>query len=64
MGTCVCLAFLSCIFLKSDARAAGLWLYEGAIPDMGIGLWPAVLLHAAMTIWCAWCLLNTGTSGV
>jgi len=32
----VCLAVLSCFFLKADARAAGLWLYEGSIPDMGM----------------------------
>ena len=36
MGSGVCLALLSCIFLKPDARAAGLWLYEGSIPDMGM----------------------------
>ena len=36
MGACVCLAVLPCIFLKPDARAAGLWLYEGSVPDMGM----------------------------
>jgi long-chain fatty acid transport protein len=36
MGSGVCLAFLLCIFLKPDALAAGLWLYEGSIPDMGM----------------------------
>lgn len=36
MGVCVCLAVLTCIFQKPDARAAGLWLYEGSIPDMGM----------------------------
>jgi long-chain fatty acid transport protein len=34
--TCVCIAILSCFFLRPDARAAGLWLYEGSIPDMGM----------------------------
>jgi long-chain fatty acid transport protein len=36
IGVCVCLAVLPCIFLKPDAMAAGLWLYEGSIPDMGM----------------------------
>jgi long-chain fatty acid transport protein len=36
MGACVFLAVLSCIFLNSDAHAAGLWLYEGSVPDMGM----------------------------
>ncbi len=28
---------------------------------VGIGLWPAVVLHAAMTIWCVTCLLRKPT---
>jgi long-chain fatty acid transport protein len=33
---CLCLAFLSGILFRSDVHAAGLWLYEGSIPDMGM----------------------------
>jgi hypothetical protein len=29
----------------------------------GIGLWPAVLLHAAMAVWCIVCLRNTLSAG-
>ena len=27
---------------------------------VGIALWPAVVLHAAMTVWCVTCLRRTG----
>jgi len=28
---------------------------------IGVGLWPAVVLHAVMTIWCVTCLLRKPT---
>ncbi len=28
-----------------------------------IGLWPAVLLHAALTLWCVVCLRRTNARG-
>lgn len=36
MGACVCLIVLACFFLRPDAHASGLWLYEGSVPDMGM----------------------------
>jgi len=36
MKACVCLTLLTFIFLKPDVQAAGLWLYEGSVPDMGM----------------------------
>jgi hypothetical protein len=43
--------------LVYDGAAAGLLAYAGSVLDMaGIALWPAVVLHAALTVWCVVCL--------
>ena len=48
-----------------NAAIAALLVYAGiGLGLSSIGLWPAVLLHAVMTVWCVRCLLNAGTSGV
>ncbi len=36
--------------------SAGVWLQP-----VGVALWPAVVLHAVMTVWCIACLLRTPT---
>lgn len=36
MVSCFFLAFLCCLVLRPAARASGLWLYEGSVPDMGM----------------------------
>ena len=30
------------------------------LPTTGIALWPAVILHAMMAIWCVWVLVQSG----
>ena len=48
-----------------NSAIAALLVYAGiGLGLSSIGLWPAVLLHAVMTVWCVMRLLNTGTSGV
>jgi hypothetical protein len=42
--------------LLYDAVAAGVLSYTGFLGLVGIALWPAVLLHAALAIWCMGCL--------
>jgi hypothetical protein len=40
-----------------DASAAALLAYAGLGQSMaGIALWPAVVLHTALAVWCAFCL--------
>jgi hypothetical protein len=40
-----------------DVGAAALLAYAGLILSMvGFALWPAVVLHAALSIWCLLCL--------
>ena len=34
--SCICLIIAVCFIAPDDARAGGLWLYEGSIPDMGM----------------------------
>lgn len=42
-----------------DIAAAGLLAYAGAILNMaGLALWPAVVIHAALALWCAACIWN------
>ena len=48
-----------------NSAIAALLVYAGiGLGLSSIGLWPAVLLHTVMTVWCVMRLLNTGTSGV
>jgi hypothetical protein len=43
--------------LVYDLAAAGLLGYAGvALAMTGIALWPAVVLHSALSIWCVMCL--------
>ena len=50
--------------LLHNAAIAGVLVYAGIVLGLsGIGLWPAALLHAAMTVWCVMRLLNTGNGG-
>jgi hypothetical protein len=43
--------------LLYNAAVATLLGYAGLGLGMsGIGLWPAVILHAALSVWCIWCL--------
>jgi hypothetical protein len=43
--------------LVYDAAAAGLLAYAGlCLSLVGIALWPAVILHAALAVWCVACL--------
>jgi heme A synthase len=42
-----------------NAAVVVLLVYAGIGSGLsGIGLWPVVLVHAAMTVWCAMSLLN------
>jgi hypothetical protein len=42
-----------------NAVIATVLVYAGiGLELFGIGLWPVVLLHAIMTVWCVVCLLN------
>jgi hypothetical protein len=43
--------------LLYNAGAAAVLIYAGMVLGLsGIGLWPAVLLHAALAVWCLACL--------
>jgi hypothetical protein len=43
--------------LLYDGAAAALLGYAGLVLGMaGIALWPAVVLHTALAVWCALCL--------
>jgi hypothetical protein len=43
--------------LVYDAAAAALLTYAGLFLNyVGIALWPAIVLHAALAVWCAVCL--------
>ena len=48
-----------------DVAAAALLAYAGLVLNMvGLALWPAVVLHAALAGWCVVCLLgNTRGEG-
>jgi len=43
-----------------DVAASGLLAYAGLFLHMvGLALWPAVVLHLALTVWCVVCLPAT-----
>lgn len=48
---------VAAMFLYNVAVAALLTLAGVGLGLRGIALWPAVLLHAAMAVWCVPCLL-------
>jgi hypothetical protein len=44
--------------LTYDVAAAGILAYTGLyLRLVGIALWPAVVLHSALAVWCVVCLL-------
>jgi hypothetical protein len=44
--------------LTYDVAAAGILAYTGLyLRLVGIALWPAVLVHSALAVWCSACLL-------
>jgi hypothetical protein len=56
--SCSANALVGAMFLY-NAGAAVLFTYARfALALFGALLWPAILLHAAMTVWCATCLRN------
>ena len=49
--------------LLYNAAAVSVLLYASiGLALSGIGLWPAVLLHAALAVWCIACLWNQRVS--
>lgn len=51
--------------LLYNVGAIGALVYAGpGLGLSGIGLWPAMLLHVAMTVWCMICLWWGGRSGI
>jgi hypothetical protein len=48
--------------LLYNAGVVSLLLYAVTALDLsGALLWPAILIHGALAVWCTVCLLNTGT---
>jgi hypothetical protein len=48
---------IAAMFLYNVAVAALLALAGGGLGLRGIALWPVVILHTVMAVWCVWCLL-------
>jgi hypothetical protein len=47
-----------------DLTAAALLAYAGLVLSMaGIALWPAVVLHTALAVWCAVCIRDIPRGG-
>jgi hypothetical protein len=45
-----------------NAGAAAICMHAGLVMGQsGIGLWPVVVVHAAMTAWCIMCLMGRRT---
>jgi hypothetical protein len=46
--------------LTYNAAVVAILAYAGTISGLlGVALWPAVVLHLAMSVWCIMCLRNT-----
>jgi hypothetical protein len=46
--------------LLYNAAAVVVFIHAGMVSRLvGIGLWPAAVLHAAMAVWCLACLRNS-----
>jgi hypothetical protein len=49
--------------LLYDVAAAVILAHAGLSGLAGIALWPAVVLHAALAVWCVVCLWDTSRDG-
>ncbi len=53
---------LTAAMLMYNIAAAGIFGYAGlALRMNGIGLWPAILVHVTMSVWCVTCLRHRVT---
>ncbi len=52
---------LAAAVLLYNTLAVGVLAFAGIVEGLrGLALWPVVMLHAAMAVWCAACLRRTG----